>query len=405
MRPLLALASRAKKEGHEVGLLLSPVDQMDWAAVCRGQGLEVTLVPEKVEKSLEAICAAAQSADPTQVSIALLDQAFFPYLEAMYAASLELCKKSDVVVGLFSSWYVKAACLKTGVPFACVHYYPGMVPSREVPPVGLGFPEWRWLNPIAWGLLFWLLDMAFKKPAQKFWAEKGLPPIRRAMVDAEMSELLNIVGTSRALFSPPSDWGGRDRLVGHLSMPGAATSWAPAGELERFLNDGPKPVFMSLGTMEHFAPARAKGLLTGAAKAAGVRAVIQTKVGGEGRDGDLYFLRWVPHEVIVPRCSAMVVHGGAGTTHAALKAGVPAVPVPFIFEQGAWGGLLHRAGSATKPLKFWKATPETLGANLRQAVTSEAMAAKAAELAAIAAKEDGTGDAVRALERVAGGVR
>ncbi len=399
LRPLVALASRARKEGHEVGLVLSPVDQTDWAAVCRGQGLEVRLVPERVERSLEAICAAAKSADPTKVSLALLEQAFFPYLEAMYEASLELCGRSDLVVGLFSSWYVKAACLKKGTPFACVHYYPGLVPSREVPPVGLGFPNWRWLNPIAWGLLFWLIELGFGKDTKKFWARKGLSPIRRTLVDAQLSQSLNLVGTSRALFAPPADWGGRDRLVGHLSVPGAARAWAPSAELERFLGDGPKPLFVSLGTMEHFAPAQARDLVTRAARVAGVHAIVQTKVaGGEGRDGDLYFLPWAPHEAIVPRCSAMVIHGGAGTTHAALEAGVPAVPLPFIMEQGMWGSLLHEAGSATRPLKFWKATPEKLAANIRQAMASEAMRRKAAELAAIAANEDGTGEAVRALE-------
>ena len=51
LRPLVALASRAKREGHEVQLLLSPVDTMNWAAVCRGQGLEPKLVPAKVETS------------------------------------------------------------------------------------------------------------------------------------------------------------------------------------------------------------------------------------------------------------------------------------------------------------------------------------------------------------------
>lgn len=397
LRPLVALASRAKKEGHDVRLLLSPVDKMNWAAVCRGQGLEPKLVPEKVETSLEEICAATRSSDPTKVSIALLQQAFFPHLEAMYEASLALCDQSDVVVGLFSSWYVKAACLKKGTPFACVHYYPGLVPSREVPPVGLGFPEWRWLNPIAWGLLFKLIEMGFGKDTQKFWAAKGLPPIRNTLIDAELSETLNLVGTSSALFPQPADWGGRNRLVGHLSMPGAEVSWVPTGELERFLNEGPKPVFMSLGTMEHFAPERAKDLLVGAAKAAGVRAIVQTKVGAEGRDDKVYFLRWAPHEAILPRCSAMVIHGGAGTTHAALKAGVPAIPVPFIMEQKLWGNLLFKAGAATKPLKFWKATADSLGANIRQATTSDAMQGRAADLAAMAAKEDGTGAAVAAL--------
>ena len=401
LRPMLALAIRARQSGHQVELLLSAVDEMDYAPACREHGVTLRLVPERVEKSLRGICEATRSADPTAVSRALLDQAFFPCLEAMYQASLELCARSDLVVGLFSSWYVKAACLKSGRPFACVHYFPGMVPSRVVAPVGLGLPQWRWAAPMFWSLLSVLVDLGFKKPAQEFFAEKGLPPVRRSMTDALMSDTLNLVGTSRALFAPPSDWSARDRLVGHLRVPGAASSWTPSAGLEAFLADGAKPILVSLGTMEHLAPERAKDLVTGAAKAAGVRAVVQTKVGAEGRDGDLYFLRWAPHAALLPRCSAMVLHGGAGTTHAALEGGVPAVVVPFIMEQKMWGTLLHEAGSATKPLGFWKATPEKLAARIREALGSEAMRKKAVELAAIAAQEDGTGAAVKALEEMA----
>jgi UDP:flavonoid glycosyltransferase YjiC (YdhE family) len=151
--------------------------------------------------------------------------------------------------------------------------------------------------------------------------------------------------------------------------------------------------------MEHLAPNRAKDLVTAAARLAGVRALVQSKCAPtEGRDSDLFFLGWAPHERLLPLCSAMVLHGGAGTCHAALKAGVPAVIVPFIFEQGMWGGLMHEAGSATKPLAFFKATPDKLAARIREATTSPKLGARAVELAAIAATEDGVATAVRHIE-------
>jgi len=94
----------------------------------------------------------------------------------------------------------------------------------------------------------------------------------------------------------------------------------------------------------------------------------------------------------------MVLHGGAGTTHAALRGGVPGVVVPFIPEQSLWGGLLHRAGAAPKPLGFWKATPEKLAALVREAATSEPLRRRAAELGASVAQENGAEVAAKCLE-------
>lgn len=401
LRPLLALGARARQAGHDVRLVLSPVDRMDWRTVATTHSLPVRVVPEQLPDDLASICAAAQSPDPSKVSRALMDQAFFPHLEAMYESALELCAQSEVVVGLFSSWYVKAACLKTGTPFVALHYYPGMIPTREAPPEL--FPRWRWLAPLGWWAFGAIIDLAFGAATKRFFASKGLP-IRRSLTDALCSERLNLVGCSPSLFRAPADWGDRTCLGGDLALPAASDPWEPSPALRAFLDEGEKPVLVSFGTLEHLAPARARELITSGLRLAGVRALVQTKCGGpEGRDGEVFWLRWAPHSRLLPQCSAMVLHGGAGTTHAALRGGVPAVVVPFIFEQGLWGGLLHRAGSAPKPLSFWKATPEQLAARIREAVGSAAMAARARELAEAVAREDGAGNAVARLERLHAG--
>ena len=59
---------------------------------------------------------------------------FYPYVEAMYAASLDLCASSDVVVGGSSCWQLKAASLQAKVPFVALDFVPGIVPSRVIPP-------------------------------------------------------------------------------------------------------------------------------------------------------------------------------------------------------------------------------------------------------------------------------
>jgi len=403
LRPLIALAARLHRHSHDVRLILSPVDGMNYRPLCARLEVPLQVVPERMPHTLRDICQASRNPDPTKVSRTLIDLAFMPHLEAMYEAALTLSATSDVMVGLFSSWYVKASCLATRTPFVSVHYYPRIIPSRELPPP-VGFPAWRWLNPISWYLFGKLINLGFKGDTAKFFASRSLPRVRNALQDLLLSDRLNLVACSPSLFTAPGDWDSQTRLCGDFIVPDDAPSWQMSPSLQQFIADGDKPVFVSFGTMAQLAPERSRELVTQATRKAGVRAIFQSKCGSEqeGRDGDLYLLRWAPHDQLLPLCRAMVLHGGAGTIHAALRGGTPAVVVPFIFEQGLWGDLLYRVGSATKPLKFWKANAETLANRIEEAIRSEKMQQRAADLARVVAHEDGTGTAaslIRELKR------
>ncbi len=397
LRPLVALGARLRQAGHTVGLVLSPVDGIDWAPLCSRVDVELSVVPKEMPVTLDSICRSAKSPSPLKVSQQLVELAYNPYQDAMYEAGLVLCDNSDLVVGLFSTNCVKAACLKSSTPFVSLHYYPGLVPTRQRPPVG--FPNWRPFHPISWKLFGLVADVAFRAPAARFFASKGLPRVRHAIPDILFSDLLNLHGTSPTLFPPPADYGDLHQVCGDFVMPDDAEPWEPSAALRGFMESGERPLLVSFGTMETLAPERARDLVVAAVREAKVRAIVQSRCRDEeGRDGDIYFMRWAPHRQLLPCCSAMMMHGGAGTIHAALRAGVPAVVVPFILEQRIWGGLLERAGSAGKPLSLWKATPGKVAAKIREATTSEPMRQRASQLAARVALEDGTGTAVRLLE-------
>jgi UDP:flavonoid glycosyltransferase YjiC (YdhE family) len=130
-----------------------------------------------------------------------------------------------------------------------------------------------------------------------------------------------------------------------------------------------------------------------------VRAIIQTKTSAdEGRDGDLYFMRWAPHAWLAPHCALFVHHGGAGTSHAALRAGLPSVVLPFIFEQGLWAKRLRQIGAAERALSFWRAKPERVGDRIRALLASERARHSAGRLARAMEHEDGAATAARRLE-------
>jgi sterol 3beta-glucosyltransferase len=402
LRPLVALAARLRRSGHAPRLVLTPVDGKDYRPLCQSLDVPLQVVPEQMALTVQQLVRDAKSSDPTKLMTAVLNLTFFPYLDDMYTAALHLCATSDVVVGGSSSWYVKAATVHAGLPFAAVHYYPGIVPSREVPPPIL--PGWRWLARPGWALLNVMMDMAFRKHPQKFFADKGLPPVRHAIPDALFSDRLNLFAASPALWRAAPDWSHVHCVSGDFVMPGEVEPWEPSPSLLAFLEAGAKPVLLSLGSMEHMAPDRARNLLIGSARHAKTRAIIQTKTSAdEGRDGDLYFLPWAPHRHLAPCSSAVVHHGGAGTTHSALRAGKPSVVVPFIFEQRLWAKRLREVGAAEGSISFWKATPDELGSRIRQAVASESLQRRASQFASAMAQEDGTGVATRRLEGLVSG--
>ncbi len=399
LRPLVALAARLRAEGHAPKLVLTPVDGKDYAPLCRALDVPLTLVPESAPVTLQELVRDAKSSDPTKLMSAVLDRTFYPYLEEMYAAALDLCATADVVVGGSSSWHVKAATVRTGVPFAAVHYYPGVVPSTTTPPAI--FPEWGFLARPGWALLRFLMDLAFREPAKKFFAAKGLPPIRHAIPDVLFSDRLNLLAASPAFWPPEPDWSDVHCVSGDFVMPASHEPWSPSNELAEFLSAGARPVLCTLGSMEHMAPERARDLLVAAAREAGVRAIIQTKTAGaEGRDGELYFLPWAPHRALAPLCDAVVHHGGAGTTHSALRAGKPSVVLPFIFEQKLWGKRLARAGAAQSSTSFWTARSSVVAAKVREAIASADLRERAEAIAEAMTREDGVGVATRRLERL-----
>jgi UDP:flavonoid glycosyltransferase YjiC (YdhE family) len=94
--------------------------------------------------------------------------------------------------------------------------------------------------------------------------------------------------------------------------------------------------------------------------------------------------------------SAAVHHGGAGTTAAAVRAGIPSVIVPFYGDQPFWARCLNRQGVAPPAVERKTMTAETLAAALG-ATQHPAMIQKAAALGSAVRAEDGIGEAVRCL--------
>ena len=204
-----------------------------------------------------------------------------------------------------------------------------------------------------------------------------------------------------------------------LSVAAQLSSFAPGQALRTFLAAGPKPVYMGWGSMIAGGKEHMAALAVGAAMQAGVRAVVLggwARIGAEGLPAELrryaaecvlFCADSLPHEWLLPQCSCAVIHGGAGTTAAVLRSGVPCVVTPVFVDQFYWAQRVSAlgvgVGFGTTPLL--KVTAADVAAAIRACVgpsaEAEAVRHSAAALGEALRDEDGVGAAVRLLEATA----
>jgi sterol 3beta-glucosyltransferase len=113
----------------------------------------------------------------------------------------------------------------------------------------------------------------------------------------------------------------------------------------------------------------------------------------------IFAVDWVPFDWLYPRVKAVVHHGGAGTTAASLRAGVPTIIVPFFLDQFYWGRRVFELGVGPRPIPRKRLEAEALAAALRVATADVGMHERAAALGNRIRAEDGVARAVATFVR------
>jgi UDP:flavonoid glycosyltransferase YjiC (YdhE family) len=147
-------------------------------------------------------------------------------------------------------------------------------------------------------------------------------------------------------------------------------------------------------------PEESTQLVLDALMSSGQRGILLTGWGGLSSadlSDDVFKMDDVPHDWLFPRAAAVVHHGGAGTTAAGLRAGVPSIIVPFFADQGFWGQRVHALGAGPEPIQRKKLSTERLANAIRVATNDEVMRRRAAIIGTRILAEDGVAQAVKAF--------
>jgi UDP:flavonoid glycosyltransferase YjiC (YdhE family) len=205
---------------------------------------------------------------------------------------------------------------------------------------------------------------------------------------------------SRAVLPPPQDWPENVFQTGYwfLDSPG---DYQPPAELSAFLAEGEPPVCLTFSSAASRDTPRVQRAITQALERFTGRVVLLTGwAGWQGGElpGNVLALPAAPHDWLFPRVSAVAHHGGAGTTAAALRAGIPALIAPFSADQPFWARRVSELGAGPPPVPFSRLTSERLLAGLEAVVSNPAYRQHARQIGDQIRQEDGVAEMVQWLE-------
>jgi sterol 3beta-glucosyltransferase len=315
--------------------------------------------------------------------------------------TLAACEGVDVMTGGIGGMVTGLSVAeKLELPFVQTHLQPVNAPTDAYP--GVMLPWWpRWLGSAGIRLSHHISDqaawMAFKRPmAEARKTVLGLNGTPRPISDQPV-----LYGFSRYVV-PMLTEGQRRHVCGYWTLP-AASNWTPPPALAAFLAQPGPIVSIGFGSMTSANPREVTELVLGAVHRAGVRAVLLSGWGGfEALRGTetVFCAESLPHDWLFPRVAAIVHHGGAGTTGAALAAGVPSVVIPFAADQPFWAARVAALGCGPEAIPRKQLTQEKLAHAMRSAITDAAMVTRSAELGAQIRRERGVETAVGHFGRV-----
>jgi hypothetical protein len=221
---------------------------------------------------------------------------------------------------------------------------------------------------------------------------------------------------SPSVVPPPLDWPEWIRITGYWFLDAAdvgAKKWTPPSDLLHFIDSarltGKKVVYIGFGSIVVPDPKAMSRCVVEAVVQSGVCAILskgwsdrlhtqtgETSQPDEPLPKQIYEIASIPHDWLFQRIDAACHHGGAGTTGASLRAGIPTIIKPFFGDQFFWADRVEALGIGTGVRKL---TVDNLKDALISATTDQKQIDRAKLVGEQIRSENGVSTAIEAIYR------
>ncbi|KAJ7356944.1 glycosyltransferase family 1 protein [Mycena albidolilacea] len=343
-------------------------------------------------------------------------QKFRGWLDDLLKQSWDACQGTDVLVESPSAMGGYHIAEALGIPYfraftmtwTRTRAYPHAfaVPERKM---GGGY---NYMTYVMFDQVFWRATAG----QINRWRRNVLHLGSTSLDKMEPHKIPFLYNFSPQVVPPPLDWPEWIRVTGYWFLDDAdvsAKKWTPPPELVKFIDsahaEGKKVVYIGFGSILVSDPKTMTRCVIDAVLRSGVRAILskgwsdrlQAKTGDptepeEPLPKEIYPIPSVPHDWLFQRIDAACHHGGAGTTGASLRAGIPTIIRPFFGDQFFWADRVEALGVGSGVRKL---TVDTLTDALVSATTDIKQIDRAQLIGEEIRAEDGVATAIESIYR------
>lgn len=394
VQPYLALARALTNLGHQVQLA-APEQFLELAAL---YGVELAPLPGDFMALLNSPEGQSAVAKGRGFSAGFrLLKHVKPIMERLLEAEWSFARdfRPDLIVYHPKSLASLHMAEALGTPAILASPIPGFTPTAAFPSPFLPFRSLGPLNKLSHQLAIKGADILFARPLRKWRAKSlGLGSAR-----IKLKPDATIHGYSRHVVPVPDDWDGSTFVSGFWFLDGGE-QWQMPDSLAAFLRAGEKPVYVGFGSMPPFEPDRLTAIITEGLRLAGKRGILLTGNGAlvsNTAADHVFCLPSAPHDALFQHVAAALHHGGAGTTGASLRAGLPTAIMPFFGDQPFWARRVKELGVGPSPIDRKAVTSDHLARIFRE-LDDQNMQQRANDLARKIRSEGGVEAAARFID-------
>ena len=400
VQPQLVLGEELLRRGHRVTLAAPPnfradAEQRGFRFVPVGQDMHQVLQNNRAMTETHPLLAL-----PGQIR--LLRQHLMQQVDSMFAVTHD----PDIVVAAGLSFAAKMVADRHQVPHVfCCYSLSAMLSAEHPPAVAPIFGLPRLGNRALWSGITLTFQLTLGNKLNQLRQLRGLPRDRGSWQAIHASQV--ILAQDRVMGELPRDTPGHNIHVPAL-VPHPDQAAPLSDLLERFLRgagSGPGPaspvVYLGFGSMPTVNRAELIRIAIELFEQHGARVILHSPYGEDANaqlPPGVFSVGNTDHTSLFPRVDLIVHHGGAGTTAAALRSGVPQLIVPHIVDQFFHGRRIAELGVGPAPVPKPKLTTSAIAHALQDRFKYRA---KAQTLRASIAPEGGAKQAADHLETLA----
>lgn len=407
VQPYVALGAALRDHGHEVVVST----HADFEGFVREHDLEFHLLEPEGGKEMHDSDYGdrlEQAGNNPFIFLREFTRMRLPKLQGTVQRCWEACKGADAIIATNTEFIIAEAVgereeipviWSSLQPVAPTRYYPNCL----FPPLPDFVPGKGIYNFTTHAVTGWSMWLPVRKEINRARVEVlGLKPLPLyGPASSFLTPRLSLHGYSEHIAPPPPDLAAHHHVTGFWFLD-PAVPWEPPVELQRFLDQSPRPFCIGFGSMHDKDARKVTEMFDRVLERTGQRAVVLTGWGGleeSAKSSRIFPLEAAPHSKLFPRTAGVIHHGGAGTTAAGLHAGVPSLLCPFMADQPYWGRRIHELGVGPEPLPHDEIDEDSLADRIHAMVHDGQMQRAAARLGELVRAEQGTAKAAELVNR------